>query len=189
VDASLYYIDWKNLQLNLVAPGDFAFTGNGSRAKSEGIEISLEAHPLAGLSVSGWASWDNAALTKVLPPGPDVGVAGDRLPYTSRFSGNVAVREEFPIVHDVNGNVALKVTYIGDRTGEFTSTELRQNLPAYTQTDFHTGVTYQEWQGTLYVNNLTDSRGIVLGGIGTAYPFAFDYIQPRTVGLTLSRKF
>jgi outer membrane receptor protein involved in Fe transport len=189
VDASAYRIDWKNLQLNLIADQTWAYTGNGSRAKSQGLEVAAEIHPLSGLTFSGWLTWDDAQLTQALPPGQDVGAAGDRLPYSSRFSGNLTARDEFPLYGEARGDVAIKATYIGDRTGEFTATETRQNFPGYTQTDLSAGVSYRSWKGSVYVNNVADARGVLLGGIGSVYPFAFDYIQPRTIGLTISERF
>ena len=46
VDASLYYIDWHDIQLGLVDPvTGFQYIGNGGTAKSQGIELSLQARP------------------------------------------------------------------------------------------------------------------------------------------------
>jgi len=42
---------------------------------------------------------------------------------------------------------------------------------------------------TVYANNVTDHRGALAGGVGTYPPYAFTYIQPRTIGLTLRKSF
>ena len=43
-DASVYYIDWKNIQLRLTEPtSGQTYFANGSSAKSEGVELSTEA--------------------------------------------------------------------------------------------------------------------------------------------------
>src|SRR5690606_8685592 len=61
LDASLYHIDWKDIQLSLLN-GGFTFTTNGSRARSQGLELAVKARPLAGLTVAGWTVWNNAEL-------------------------------------------------------------------------------------------------------------------------------
>jgi outer membrane receptor protein involved in Fe transport len=188
LDTSLYYIDWKHLQLDL-RQGNFAYTGNGSQAKSEGIELAIEAHPLSGLTVAGWAAWNESILTEALPPGPAYGLEGDRLPYAARFSGNVSLHQDFPLGGDYSGHVGAKVTYVGDRVGEFTSSAMRQVLPAYAQTDVRGGLSWRTWSFGIYANNVADRRGVLFGGLGTAYPFAFQYIQPRTIGLDVSTSF
>jgi iron complex outermembrane recepter protein len=40
-----------------------------------------------------------------------------------------------------------------------------------------------------FVNNLADKRGVLTGGIGTTVPTAFYFIQPRTLGLSVSKSF
>ena len=194
LDASLYYIDWKDLQLNLVDPATSAgYIGNASRAKSQGLEVSLESRPVSGLTLSGWVAWDDAVLTEPFPPGvfgvSEYGAVGDRLPYSPRFSANASAREDFPVGNDLNGFVQAAVSYIGDRVGEFTQTPQRQDLPAYTKIDVSAGVKTGSWNAELFVNNLADKRGILNGGMGQFPPFAFTFIQPRTVGISVSKTF
>jgi iron complex outermembrane recepter protein len=195
IDASLYYIDWKNIQVQSYNPTTFSsYTGNGNGAKSQGIELSAESRPLAGLTISAWVAWDDAVLTAPFPPNSDaVGVDGDRLPYSSRFSGNLSLEEDFPLASGVTGFVGGAVAYVGNREGVFastfaTSTE-RQALPAYTKTDLRAGVKYDSWTANVFVNNLTDDRGVLAGGLGAFPPFAFTYIQPRTIGLNVIKTF
>jgi iron complex outermembrane receptor protein len=100
-DASVYYVDWSDIQLQA-----FNFVGgnvtgvyftNASRAKSDGVELSTEWKPLDGLTVAAWVALNDAVLKSSLPPGPAVGNSGDPLPYASRFSGNVSIQQTFPI--------------------------------------------------------------------------------------------
>jgi len=62
-------------------------------------------------------------------------------------------------------------------------------LPGYAQVNLHGGVRYDAWTCSLYVNNVLDKRGVLDGGIGTNVPYAYLYIQPRTVGFNLIRSF
>jgi len=188
-DASLYYIDWKDIQVLLIDPNTgTGYYTNGNRAKSEGLELSVESRPLEHLTISAWLAWDNATLTEAFPAATGAyGAVGDRLPDSSRFSGNVSAEERFLLAGDLSVFFGGSVSYVGERIGEFTATPQRQPFPGYAQTDLHAGAKYNSWTLNLFVNNVTDKRGLLRGGLGSLYPFAFDYIQPRTVGLNLSK--
>jgi iron complex outermembrane recepter protein len=191
LEGSIYYIDWKDIQLSVLDPvSRLSYTTNASRAESRGVELSAEARPLDGLTISAWTAWNDAELTEAFPPTSlSFGREGDRLPYTSRFSGNLSIDQEFSLTQALTGYVGGSLSYIGDRKSVFTGSALRQEFPSYTQFDVRAGVELDSWAASLFVNNLADKRGILSGGIGTAYPFAFAYIQPRTVGLSVTKTF
>lgn len=191
LDASLYYIDWVGIQLVLVNPTtQINYSINGSPAKSQGVELSTELRPLRGLTISAWGVYSDAVLTQDFPAGSTAyGVAGNRLPLSSRVSGQLSVRQEFPLWGDLTGFVGAAVNYIGNREGLFTSSADRAYYPAYAKTDLSGGVSYNSWLMSLYANNVTDRRGIYGGGPGMFPPFAYEIIQPRTVGLSVTRKF
>jgi iron complex outermembrane receptor protein len=85
------------------------------------------------------------------------------------------------------------VSYVPDRVGEFSSVYLvppeRQDLPDYTKIDLRAGVNYDTWKLNLYVNNLADKRGVLDGGLDLIPSNAFLYIQPRTIGMSVSKTF
>jgi iron complex outermembrane recepter protein len=193
MDASLYYIDWNNIQLqSFNAASGQSYNFNASRAKSEGVELSLEARPLRGLTIGAWVVWDDAALTQDFPAiSSAYGVSGDRLPYGSRFSGNVSIEDDFPLWSAATGFVGAAGSYVGDREGVFTPSAAtpRQTYPAYAKLDLRAGIRLDTWTAELYANNVADRRGELSGGTGQFPPFAFTYIQPRTVGLSLTKKF
>jgi outer membrane receptor protein involved in Fe transport len=192
-DGSVYYIDWKDIQLSLVNPanGQNYFT-NGSRAKSEGVELSMQLMPAEGLRIDGWAVWNNAVLTEAMPTPEEGGVngpAGARLPFSSRFSAGASADYEFPLA-GLTGVAGATISYVGNRLGTFISDESeRQIFPAYTKVDVHAGMKTEQWTVDLYINNVTDKRGVLGGGNGTITPTAFQLVQPRTVGLSIARTF
>jgi len=194
-DISAYYIDWKNIQLFLLQPVSGAgYYANASRARSQGLEVSVEARPWAGFTWSAWADWNDAELTEGFGPASVAyGVAGDRLPNSSRFSGNVSIQQEFPLGRQLTGFVGAAINYVGERVGVFTSAPPaippRQEFPGYAKVDAHAGINYGPWSFNLFANNLTDRRGVVGGGLGTYQPIGRIYIQPRTVGVGVTRQF
>lgn len=197
IDTSLFYIDWRNIQIPLESPIDnLPYTGNGSRAKSEGIELAVEVRPTSGLTVSGWIDYDDAVLTQNFPPGPDYGAAGDRLPDSSRISSNIAADESFPLPGNVSGFVGFTTSYVGNRIGIFqpivpgeTSPPLRQFFPGYAKTDLRLGAKFNSWTVTGFVTNTFDRRAIIGGGLDAFDPNAFQIITPRTIGISASKTF
>ena len=120
------------------------------------------------------------------------GAPGDRLPYSSRFSGNFSLNQEFPLPGNVTGIAGAAVSYVGNRLGAFSGAGSvvapRVYLPAYARTDAHVGVRYDTWTVNAYVNNAFNRRGILESG-ADLLPVATLYIQPRTVGLNLSKSY
>jgi len=124
-----------------------------------------------------------------------VGESGDRLPYSTRLSGNLSIEDEFPIADRWSGFFGALLTYMGDRKGDFQYTGVsvpRLDLPAYTKLDLRAGVKYESWKVNLSVNNVADRRGAT-GGFSFAFDTppqeAFIYIQPRTLALSVSKQF
>ena len=195
-DASAYYIDWKNIQLQLIAQcGCALYFGNASRAKSEGVELSSEFRPLKGLNLAAWVAWNEAELTAGFPAGsPAYGVPGDRLPFSPRFSGNFSLQEEFPLTDRLMGFVGGLISYVSNREGVFMSSPPtpppRQIYPAYANADLRAGAKYGPWTVNLFLNNVADKRALLSGGLGSAVsPLDFTVSQPRTVGLSVVRSF
>lgn len=191
IDASVYYVDWKDMQILLLDQASASgYYTNGSRAKSQGIELSIGARPVRGLSIAAWAAWNDAKLTKDFPDDAQAyGVDGDRLPNSPRFSGNLSLEGEIPLGGTMTAFMGGTLAYIGNRKEVFTGSPQRETLPSYVQTDIHAGVRRDAWTANLFVNNLADRRGVLTGGFGTLNPNAFTYIQPRTLGLSVSWAF
>ncbi len=191
IDASLYYIDWRDIQLSLLING-FGYTGNASRARSQGAEVSMELRPRRGLSIAGWVAWNAAELAEDFPPPPASSVRGrdgDRLPFSSRFSGNLSIDQEFPVGAGFTASVGGSVSYVGDRVGNFMPTLVRANFPAYTQADLRAGLRYGTWELNAFLTNITDERGVLRNGLDAYRPTFVTYIRPRTVGLSLAKVF
>jgi iron complex outermembrane recepter protein len=173
-----------------VSRDGFSFYENASRARSRGLELSVESRPMVGLTLAGWVAWNDAELTDPFPLGTAAfGFPGDRLPFSSRFSGNLSLDQEFPLLESATGFVGGSVSYVGDRAGGFKAgAQSPQPIyPSYVQADLRAGLRKGPWTLNAFVNNVTDKRGLSAGDpeISTI----FYYIQPRTIGVSLARSF
>jgi iron complex outermembrane recepter protein len=199
LDSSIYYIDWKNLQISVIdAASQEAFTANAGDAKSEGAEVAWQARPFEGTTIDGWVVWNEAVLTQNFPASSTTaGNAGDPLPFSSRWSGNLSVQQERRLGAGLTALVRATGIYVGDRLSLFSSapTQPRVVLPSYFQVNLLAGVHVKSWEINAYANNLTDKRGVVSRPNSSAATSAdigyldYVYIQPRTVGLSLEYKF
>lgn len=191
IDASLYHIDWKDIQVVLVDPQTFeAYTANAGGAKSRGLEFWAQLRPGKGLTIAAWVAWNDAVLTKGFPPtSTTIGLSGDRLPNSSRLSGNASFDQEFTLTSSMTGFFGGTISYVGERRGDFTASVERETFPAYTKADVRAGVRYGAWTANLFVTNIGDKRGVLNGGSAYTIPYAFVYIRPRTAGLSLTMTF
>jgi outer membrane receptor protein involved in Fe transport len=192
LDASLYYIDWTNIEIQLKDSQGFIYQANGSDATSKGIELSVNARPTDNLSVSAWVSYDAAALSQNFPANSAAyGVKGNQLPDTPRLSAHVSLEHEFPLPmwQGATGFVGVEASYLGHRSGLFQDTPVRQQYPAYGKVDLRAGVNYGSWSANVYINNVGDVRGVLNGGLGYSPPYAFVYIEPRLIGFNVARTF
>jgi outer membrane receptor protein involved in Fe transport len=197
-DAAAYYISWKDFQIGEIGPLNQYFEGNAGDAKSQGLEASIQTHLLDGLTISMQGSYNRAILTQNLPQevvaAGTYGLAGDRLPYSVPWSAGIVVDQNIPLSKDWTGLVGGDINYLGSRLAEFApaSTVPRIRFPAYTAANLHAGARCNSsWFFNLYVNNVANKRGTT----GIAYSGAASggyyttIIQPRTVGLSITRSF
>lgn len=194
-DVSAYDIYWKDLHVNARAANGFVYGTNAGAAKSQGVEISLVTHPMGQLTISGWFAYNYAVLAKSFPPSNSTyGLRGDPLPDSAKYSGNLAVSQHFQLEHDLAGNVGATVRYLSKRLGNFVGSDqlgnptgTRASYPGYSQLDVHGELTRGSWSLNLFVNNVTNKRGILISLLDDSRQL--EYIVPRTIGLNIAKEF
>jgi iron complex outermembrane recepter protein len=191
-DASVYYIDWSDLQLPGIWTPDMQsqYTGNVSRAESKGVELSVTSHLARGFSVSAWGAYNDAKVAEDFPDGALIASAGDRLPYSARVSGNLILEQRLPLRSEGSAVIAATYSYVGSRPGDFQSTPEREQYPSYTQLNLRTSLEYRSWTLDLFANNVTDKRAPLRTGIDSVFvPSYTVYTEPRTIGLSVTKSF
>jgi outer membrane receptor protein involved in Fe transport len=188
LDASAFYIDWSKIQLTTAnASGEGYFT-NGGKARSEGLEASLELNPILGLSITGTVSYVDAALSQAVPQLS--AVKGERLPNAPRWSASLIAEYRWPLWSGFYGVVGGNYRYVGDRTTSFAANVVLPEylLDAYSQLDLNAGVDNGRYRLVAFVRNVTDARGFLSSSFydGVAN---LALIRPRQVGVRLSVNF
>jgi outer membrane receptor protein involved in Fe transport len=195
LNAALFHIRWDDLQLMGVDPAtSYSYYTNSSGAKSEGLELTSEWRPLAGLAVTGSATFTHAVLTADAPPGV-YGFTGDRLPYSARKTATLGINRNFTAA-GYNAYAGATLSYMGERVMDFQKTAAtpRYTFGGFATLNLQAGVVFGRWTLGAFIKNAGD-RVAFLGGssrnqfdqlTGTR---SYHLITPRTAGMSLSASF
>ena len=200
VDAAVFHIDWKDVQVLLRdAATAFSYYANAGGAKSQGAEISAMFYPARGWTISGNATFTDATLTASAGVNTN-GKAGDRLPYVARLGGALSVNRDFVIGNGWTAFAGANSAYVGERDMAFgeSPTAIRYRVPGYTTFGLTAGLRNNAWSINAFAKNLSDKRGLLT--VGTTNPVApsmafpvnqssLNTITPRTIGVSASRSF
>ena len=189
IDLSVFYLDWKDIQLLAVVNG-FGINGNGGTATSKGAEFTASILPMTGLSLSLNGAYTDALLTKNTDPVVG-GLDGDALPYTPKSAAALRADYDWNVRNGATAFVGGGVSYTGDRTFDFVTRTASRSLTrigSYVTADLRAGTEFGRWLIELYGKNLTNQKGIATVEGAGALPHGavgLAYIRPRTIGLSL----
>ncbi len=191
LSAALFYTDWKKVQVKSVVEGYGAWLNTGS-ARSQGVELELEKEINKKWSTRLSYSFADAALTESVANINGEGANaydGDTLPGSPSNQWSLGI--------DYAGSIStallsanLNYSYVSD-----SYTELNSEFADYTRLrgygicNASTRVMLRNWQVGIFVNNLTNTRGITGRRAAPLFGEAgqFEYLtRPRTLGLFLS---
>jgi len=199
VEAALYHIDWNDIQLAAMVNG-FGVNVNGGSAKVDGAEIVATLRPDAGLTTSVQFTYTDARLGSDTDPLVVGAVKGDRLPFTPKYAVSINVDYQWDIGADATASFGGSIRSLSKQSGNFDPAYLAAQghfarIPSYEVIDLRAGLTMGNYSLNAYVNNLTNSGGIVsvqpLRGVAGLPRYAngasgIAVMRPRTIGLNLT---
>ncbi|QUD86573.1 TonB-dependent receptor [Phenylobacterium montanum] len=202
VDASVYHIEWSNIQqLVYVSSCGQQFVDNLGQAESNGFDVQFEAHPLHGLTLDGSVGYTDATYSKTVNKNPGVAfnvvTKGDHLD-TNPWSATFGVTLDHPVFGDRNGYARLDYTYhsrgltnpvTDSNNGGYDPFAL--TAPATNLVNLRSGVRWSGYDVSLFVNNLTNeaprlTRYSEVIGNPVHRDFTF---RPLTVGVTAAYRY
>jgi iron complex outermembrane receptor protein len=189
LDASVFHIDWKDIQLQSVVDGLTAFV-NGRRAKSDGVETALSYLPLRNLTLSATATYTNARLADAVPSVK--AVSGERLPNAPRISAAIRADYRMSLGNDWTGIAGASWSYIGNRTVSYDASvsPLQYDLPKYQTVDLRIGADHGGLELSVYLRNVGNTLGQISADTTFNLPnYRISVIEPRTVGALLTYSF
>lgn len=191
-DLSAYDIEWNNIQLLVVLNG-FSGLGNGKSARSRGLELSTMYIPLEGLTLGVNGAYTDAKLTGDAPAVG--GASGNPLPNVPKFSISVTADYSLPLPDGFRGFAGASARYVSSRQSGFPGNSLIPfvnypfELRAYEVLDLRVGASKSGWRLEAYLKNATNKRAELSAGTlaDPTVPASLSVMQPRTIGLTLSK--
>jgi iron complex outermembrane recepter protein len=195
VNASIYYEDWRHVQLEAY-PNDWALNINGNYVSIYGADIDVLADLGAGFQLEVAAGY----LNEWLNGGPHwVITPVHQMPEVAPESGTVALNYSKPLGGSYTFTARLENSYTGPRYSIFFSnpyefTGTYRQLPGYDLINVRAGVKFGDtWGATLFVNNLSNKHAQLESMFTENEPqpdfTRIETNQPLTGGVDLTYRF
>ena len=185
IDATVFNIDWNNIQAREFGPGPnfYSYVINAAGANVAGVEFSGTVKPTRNITFSSNATYQNAELTAFLPDNFGPGYAsGTPLPGSSKWSVANTLAFDFPEM-SVAPSLELAHRYISSAPVAFGNPTTRGD---FSQFDARASITLMDkLRVMVFATNVFDKRGLLSGPFAGQNAPAFSIIRPRTVGLRL----
>jgi outer membrane receptor protein involved in Fe transport len=192
-EAAAFFMDWEDIQLQVIFPSGLGGLANAGTAESKGVEGSLSWLVSDNFTLGINGAYTDAKLTEDTQTG---GQDGDRLPRTPEWSGALSADYTVESGNDLSWRFGGLLRYVGDRLSDPTSEPDSVTADAYTTLDLNASVTFNDrWTIRAFARNVTDedgdiTRAISIGNSGPAGSGVPEFIavtpvQPRTLGLAV----
>ncbi len=197
VDASVFHIDWSDIQLNTTV-GGIGLQGNAGSADVDGFELAFVARPSENFTVGGNVGHTNARITQI-----DAGVRtsigadkGDKLPLTPSWTAAVYADHKIPLNADTTASLGATLRFQSDMPSSYPGALLNPNikLPEITTVDLRAGLDFGRVHAQARVENLFDRLGYTTAVTNKlfpaqALPTQVTVTRPRTFSLSLGFDF
>jgi outer membrane receptor protein involved in Fe transport len=200
--AAVYSIDWDDVQtLGTTQNGSLSITVNGGSARSQGLEFSLAAGGAGPWSVLTSYAFNDARLTSDAPGlvnGADA-FDGDRLSGTPEHQLSFEIRHEHRLTSGWDLDFSYGVTASSDVLTRVGLRNGGERLGGFSIHSASLSLRRNQWQATLYADNLTDKfaeTAVRLEPSSIRAVNGFDVrryfrnvLRPRTIGLEFRYSF
>ncbi|HWY73821.1 MAG TPA: TonB-dependent receptor [Burkholderiaceae bacterium] len=191
LNTAAFYIDWSNIQQDVILPvSGYDFETNVGNATSYGLEVEARAKVLHGLTLEAAASWTHATFSDDQPAlGLTNGAlnvrSGDPIQGVPSYFARVGGEYTLPLSERADGFVRLNTQWTGPSHGSFVRSSADYFRPSYLTLDASAGVSWEKWDVSLFVKNLTNDSTILQQPSIQSVPEVYQ-LRPRTIGIHLT---
>lgn len=184
-DATAFYIDWRDIQLQLYSPLGLTYLANAGKAANYGIEAATTWRVLPGLTLRSNLTYLSATLASSYDPGGGLPVIprGATLPGASKWQVSNVLSYQWA-GGPASPLLALSHHYISKAPGDFAA-----GTPQGGYNEFDTRVTFHLDRVDLsaFAENIGNSHGVTSGSrIGG--PLQQFVLRPLTIGLSVNAR-
>lgn len=200
LNGSLFYIDWRRMQMTVTLPDQFSATVN-ARSAIRGFEWELMCQPVGWLDFGLSGSLLDARLREAVNTSPP-GSSGDQLLGSPKFQGYIYGQLHFPIPVGGRGfiradaqGVSAEQQFFGDHNDPVSGQP--GTYGNYVLYNLRAGGQWARTNVALFVKNLANRRAVLFRNSFES-PISTDPLanrdqtfvaEPRIVGLTVSQEF
>ncbi len=188
LNGAVYYTDFTDLQQGVLdfSIDNSSFFDNVGDAEIKGLELDANWLPSDNWTLFGSFSYIDSELVSLPPTITNIVPAGSDLPFAPEIQWTLGGRYEREY-DSFTGYAQVLATYTDERVSSLVQAA-RFDLDSYTEVNASVGAKMGNWNGSLYVDNLSDERGQLDVGAPDLI-FRVNPIRPRTVGVRVSYDF
>jgi outer membrane receptor protein involved in Fe transport len=196
LDLSVYRIDWRKIQTIAATTTGLQYLTNGGQARSQGVEASAVLQATRRFSFGGTFAYTDAKFTTGIAA---LGtVPGQRLPLVPRYSASFHADYKADLGSGWSTDISGGLRYAGARPAYLfiaPSPPAEFHEAGYVVADLNAQVSNGGWTIGVFAKNLLDRRayltktGMPDALLGSIVQVNAAVLQPRTIGLSLDRKF
>ena len=194
LNASVFWIDWSNIQLSVNREDGFTGFTNAGKARSRGVELEVNGRVSQNVRLGGQVTYTDAELRSLNSGIEDFASVGVQLPQVPEWSASAFGEWSTDVGADGHLTFRGDLQYQGERQNVLgpTATSLDDYAIANVR------LTYERpaWSVSAFVTNLTDVRAQlgrdILFGVRDGAPVTLDRYTintPRTFGLSFAYNF
>jgi len=193
VEAAIYRIDWKDIQLKSSNSAGVSFIANAGRAQSQGVELSLQYSPISSVRLGLNGAYTRARLQEDAPSLG--GKAGDQIPGTPLWNAATNADYYFMLPQNWAAHVGADYRFTGSRDSSFKSSTTTWREASFGVLGLNGDISKGIWTVRLYAKNLTNARPhqnidyLANGATGAIATLQSTVLQPRTIGLEVNAQF
>lgn len=192
LNATLFFIDFDQIQQSVQLACGFQFVGNFGAAESQGVELELTSQLSQSLTLSANLGYTDAEFTETVAGGL-VNADGDPLQFVPEFTAAFSLDylSAAPVYGDMQLFGRIDASYVDD------SLSLVNGIPrireSYEQVGLRFGLQNEKYTITIFANNLTDEIANLADNRSLAAETPgrprFVVSRPRTFGIEVNARF
>ncbi len=189
LNATVFHIDFDNIQQRTQLKCGFQFVGNFGAARSQGVEVELTAQPVENLLITFNLGYTDAEYTETVA---GINQDGDPLQFVPEWTASLILDYLWPqAVLDWDLFARADVNYVDESLSQVNAIPRKRR--AYEQVGLRVGLTNARYKAAFFVRNLTneianlgDNRSIAAETPGRP---RWVVSRPRTIGLEFAVQF
>jgi outer membrane receptor protein involved in Fe transport len=188
LEADVYYNDWKGVQDTFTLPNGLAVIENGGHVTGPGFDLAAIWTPIKNFEIGATYGWNNLKFTAVPPNGDKI--VGDRPDFSVRNTWSAFTDYRHRIATGLDAYGRVDFNHKGQSQITFREPPYNQVivLPTQELLNVRLGLTFRNYDASVYVNNATNERAPIIPG-----PFGIITenveLRPRVYGVTVMAHF